>query len=381
MPTGLHELFGVVIRRLVGFIFILTCAGFPAWAQKECDYDSADRFDAMAQALSHAKSCAGAAATWRRCPFGSSADTQLTPIIIANCEKTFLDGLSPAAKKRYEEEMQLCSYRYARQRGTMWMAIAAGCQVDVAAHFAAEPAAAGQPAPGASFDCEKAQTAMEKAICSDIRLGHADIILSRVYGERLKSSQEDKPALIQNEKEWLRGVPAKCDMAAVPLSQKSLNCVRNEFELRFTMLDSCVETITECLRSPDNDDGSASVSNLRASFNCEKPSTRLELVICADATLGQTDIKLAQAYHDADTAMAGQHQELVDSERRWLRFVNGSCPMGAAGGIPPVLTRACVRAAFEARIVQLRKCPQKAPQERIPCLNDFQLLEKKQGAL
>ncbi|HEY6969254.1 MAG TPA: lysozyme inhibitor LprI family protein [Candidatus Angelobacter sp.] len=371
------------MQRLVRAAFLLA-ASIPSWAQDACDYESKDRFDVLARALSAAKSCAAAVAKWQQCAFGSSADTQLTPIVVAKCEKTFLDKLSPATMERYTQEMQLCAYRYARQEGTMWMAIAAGCQVDVAAEFAANPATGSQPAARASFDCDKAQTALEKAICSDIRLGHADIVLSRVYSTRLKNPQEDRPVLIQSEKQWLQSLPAKCGVSAVPLSQKSLNCVRNEFELRFTMLDSCLGTITECLQSPAGEDHTASAaesaSNPRASFDCEKPSTAMAIVICADARLGQTDIKLAQAYHDAGEVMAAQHKNLVESERQWLRFVNRTCPMGAIGGIPSYLTRACVRTAFETRIGQLQTCPQKELQDRISCLNDFQLFEKKQSA-
>ena len=378
---GGRERFGAAMRRILLLAFILLCARIPARAQEECQFGGGDNFNALVKALSEAKSCSAAVTKFRRCAWGSSADTQFAPIVIEKCEKAFLDKLSPAASKRYAEEMQLCGYRYARQGGTMWMAIAAGCQVDVAANFAANPAAGKQPAPRASFDCDKAQTLLERAICSDIRLGHADIVLSRVYSDRLKNSKDDRPALIRSEKRWLQGVPAKCKVTSERLPPEALNCVRNEFEKRFTMLDSCLDKIAACLQSPGDDDevgtAAAATSKPRASFDCEAPSTPLEIVICADARLGQTDIKLAEAYHDADKTMATQHQDLVDSERQWLRFVNGACPMGAVGGIPSVFTRSCVQAAFENRIVQLETCPKKQPQDRLACLNDFQLLEKK----
>jgi uncharacterized protein len=314
---------------------------------------------------------------------GLKRDTQLAPIVILKCEKTFFRDLSPAAQKRYAEEMQLCAYEYARQDGTMYMSAAALCQVDVAARFAADPKTASQPAGRASFDCEKAQTPLEKAICSDIKLGHADIVLSRVYGGIFSNSdKEDRAALIKSEKQWLQTIPAKCGLSARPFSQKSLDCLRNEFELRFSELDSCPEKVTDCLLSSGDAEDQATVAtsppNRRASFDCEAPSSALEIVICADAELGQTDIKLAQTYHDADTAMpAVQHQDLIDSERQWLRFLSGTCPLGAVGGIPSVLARSCVRTTFETRIVQLQTCPHKKPQERIPCLNDFHVTETK----
>jgi uncharacterized protein YecT (DUF1311 family) len=106
----------------------------------------------------------------------------------------------------------------------------------------------------------------------------------------------------------------------------------------------------------------------------------LEIVIYADAELGQLDIQLAQAYRDASTIMAGeQHKGLTESEREWLRFVNKTCPLGTVGGIPSVIARSCVRAAFQTRISQLQTCLKNTLQARTPCLNEFQLVEKKPG--
>jgi uncharacterized protein len=369
------------MRRLLWVAFILIGSNIPASTREDCEFGGEEAFNAFIKTLSRAPSCEAAAAKFRKCAWGSSADTQFAPIVIAKCEKKFIFKLSPTAKKRYADEMQLCAYRYSRQEGTMWMAFAAGCQVDVARHFAAGPAAADQPAPKASFDCKKAQTALEKAICSDISLGHADIVLSRVYSSRLKDPKEDRSALLRNEKQWLQSVPARCGVSAMPLSQTSLNCIRNEFEVRFTMLDSCIDKIADCLQAQidehERKSAAVAVSKPRASFDCEAPATALEIVICADAELGQTDINLAEAYHDADKVMAGQHKDLVDNQRQWLRSVDDTCLMGIVGGIPSLVTRSCVKAVFEKRIAQLQTCPQKEPQERMPCLNDFQGAEKR----
>jgi uncharacterized protein len=366
--------------RFISIAFLLIGAIVPACAQEPCGFGSENAFDNLAKALSEAKSCQAAVAKMHECAWGSSADTQLAPIVITKCERTFLDKLSAVAQKSYADEMQLCAYEYAGQEGTMYMSAAALCQVDVAAHYAADPVAASKLAARASFDCARARTPLEKAICSDISLGHADIVLSRVYSGLLNSSDEkDKTALVQSERQWLQSVPAKCGPLAPPFSTKSLNCARNEFESRFTALDSCQESITKCLREADAEASAApSVAAPRASFDCEAPSSALEIVICADAELGQIDIKLAQSYRDASTIMVGgQRRDLTGSERQWLRFVSKSCPLGAVGGIPSVIARSCVRDAFQVRIEQLQTCSQKEPQKQTPCLNDFHLSEKK----
>lgn len=367
-----------IVGRLVLLVFLSIWANVPALAQDPCKFESEDPLRELAKALSQAKSCDAAAAKLHECAWGSSADTQLAPIVVRKCEKMFFDRMPPAAQKRYADEMQLCAYEYARQEGTMYMSAAAMCQVDVAARFAANPAAASQSAARASFDCDKAHTPLELAICSDIKLGHADIVLSNVYSRAAQQSdKKDRFALAKSEKQWLQRIPQKCGLTAMPFSHKSLDCVRNEFELRFTSLDSCQEGITECLQDVGDQDAVASVPSPRASFDCDAPSTALEIVICADAELGQTDIKLAQAYGDAKAAMNGeQNKALIDSERQWLRFVTRACPLGVIGAIPSVFARACVREAFATRLVQLHECPRKELQRRIPCLNNFRLSER-----
>lgn len=377
------------MRHLLLIAFLTMGAVAGALAQEPSG--SEDPFAAVAKDLIQAKSCDAAVAKIRDSAFGSSADTQLAPIVITKCEKTFFDKLSPAAKKHYGEEMQLCAYEYAQQEGTMYMSAAALCQVDVAARFATDPALANQPPARASFDCGRARTPLEMAICSDIRLGHADIVLSRVYSGMLKGSSEgsEKSALIQSERLWLQRVPAQCGLSGSRFSEKSLNCIRDEFELRFSALDTCNEgvaavgPIADCLRNVADELATAAPSAPapRASFDCETPSSALEIVICADAELGQLDIQLAQAYRDAGTVMRGeQHKGLIDSERQWLRLVSGTCPLGVVGGIPSVYARACVRSAFQTRIAQLPTCAKKEPQQRIQCLNDFHLSDDKRGS-
>jgi len=356
-------------------LLLLATAILSAQAQDACQYGSEAAADSLVSALKQAPTCKAAAAKLRACEWGSSADTQFAPIVVAKCEKTFFDGLAAAGKKRYEDEMQMCAYEYAKAEGTLAMSKAAMCQVDVAAAFAAKPELAGQPEPRASFDCGGAHTLLEKAICSDVRLGRADIILSRVYMGVLKSAEndaQDRSLLEKSERQWLEDIPGRCHLGE-PFSEQALGCVRNAFEDRFTALGGCEGPMSDCLNSLSP--GSSEVdAQARASFDCEKPSTGLEIVICADADLGKTDLQLAQAYHDAGAALGEEAKAgLTVSERHWLTFVGRSCPLGVVGGIPSVLTRACVRTAFETRIRQLQECPQKPAVERNACLNQFAL--------
>lgn len=366
--------------RWIAIALIVAGLGGLARAQDKCSFGGDDSAENFVKALDSAASCTAANKTLHRCAWGSSADTQFAPVVIAKCEKTFFGKLSGGEKTNYAEQMQLCAYEFARQQGTMYISAAALCQADVAARYAADPALAHASGARASFDCTNARTPLEMVICSNIGLGHADVVLSRVYKNALShGSPANRDALIKSERRWLEELPAKCGLAE-PASPRALNCLRNAFELRFTSLDSCGDdpaaSIAACADAPDDSNSSPddAAGGSRASFDCEAPSSPLELVVCDDADLGKLDLALAQAYHDADAKMsAAQHHQLALSEAHWTDFVYASCPLGTVGGIPPLLTRACIRAAYQKRIDQMRDCPQKSATDRMACFNSFAL--------
>lgn len=375
-----------LLRMLGTTVAIAALACISLDAQEECKFGSPEAADALIKALQAEKTCGGATAKLHECQWGSSADTQFAPIVVEKCESKFLNKLSSEQRDRYGTEMQLCAYEYARQDGTMAMSAAAMCQVDVAARFAANPSNADREMLAASRDCRNVQSPIGKAICSNLMLRHADLVLSRVYSRVLTSLKPDESqALKSDQQDWRQKIAGKCDLAGPPFSARALGCTRNEFEVRFTNLDECQDgenDIVACLKSSGNagneqPEADASGASPRASFDCEAPATALEIAICADAELGKADIQLAEAYHQADAMMgASQHRSVVASERRWLQFVTASCPLGAIGGIPSVLGRACVRSAFEARIKQLEACPRKPLDGQTLCLNQFEIFGK-----
>ena len=370
-------------KSIVTIGLAIMVAGF-ASAEDECHFGSPEAFNALEKALTLEKSCQVAAKKMHDCAWGSSADTQLVPIVISKCEKTFLPGLSVTGKEHYADEMQLCAYEFAKAQGTISMSAAAFCQLDVATKIAANPEIAEHPIARASFECNKAVTALEKAICSDRRLGHADVMLGRVYRRFLSSlPKERKSDLIDSQKQWLKSVVQDCGSSEGPLSLASRNCVANEFENRFTDLDGCFDSpeqqsTSECLRGMasmhDDDSTSEADGKARASFDCERPKSSLQLAICADAGLGQKDIELSEAYvHASDSLAANERGELVESQNKWVHYVENLCPMGATGGIPPLLARSCIRTAFETRTAQLSGCIAEKATKRSQCLNDFRL--------
>jgi hypothetical protein len=232
-------------------VLLLTCGGVTC-AQEPCQFFSDAAREAFTQALEAAASCRKAAAEFDRCRWGSSADARFGSIVVNKCQKELLPKLSATGKANFEHERYLCSYEYAKQQGTIFISENWHCQVDTAASFAGDPTIADQPPARASFDCGKAQSALERAICSDRRLGDADIVLSRSLHAVISALQlPQRAALMNQQQEWHAGVPKKCRMGEDEPSASFRICVRKEFEARFQELDRCsVGETAACLQLP-----------------------------------------------------------------------------------------------------------------------------------
>ena len=378
------------MKSIWAVIVVLVILAGSSPAQDECSFGGQQAFDAMAKTLIQEPSCQRAAEKMHECAWGSSADAQLAPIVISKCEKTFFTKLSSAGKEHYQDEMQLCAYEYSKAQGTMAISEAALCQLDIAAKFAADPRLAERPLSHTGFDCERAESSIEKAVCSNKRLGHADIVLNRVYRSFQAGLPKDsKSDLVASQKEWLRAISRNCGVSEAPLSLVTTNCLVNEYEDRFTDLSMCFDSPEEqnpakCLRTAALERKASGKSEVeasgkvRASFDCEQPKSALQLAICADFQLGRKDIELSESYVRASHALKPDKKALLaKSENEWIRYVQKTCPMGATGGIPPVLTRSCIRAAFETRTTQLNECIAKEDDRQIRCLNDFKLFADK----
>lgn len=226
------------MTRLLLFLLLLSPA---LHAQDKCQHFGAKAANDLDTALEKAPSCSAAVAKLHACAWGSSADAQFASVVVAKCEKSFLDKLPPPAHERYLEEIELCGYRESRAEGTIHISEAALCEVDIAADYATRPEKMSDQPLRASFDCAAAKAPLELAVCSHIPLGHADIVLSRSYTGVLKTiPPKDRPALIQNQKDWLAMVPRRCGITTSSASNDSIDCARSEFELRFSTLDGCV---------------------------------------------------------------------------------------------------------------------------------------------
>lgn len=67
------------------------------------------------------------------------------------------------------------------------------------------------PAQAASFDCQKASTPVEQAICSDDELSGLDEQLNHSYSAHLNSPEQDAAQLKSTQRAWLRKNRQRCE--------------------------------------------------------------------------------------------------------------------------------------------------------------------------
>ena len=91
---------------------------------------------------------------------------------------------------------------------------------------------------GASFDCQKAVSFIEKAICTDKILSNLDDSLQQSYQQALAHSQ-DAAALKTSQLEWLKNVRNRC---------ADNHCLKESYASRLLALDNQGETTTSSLK-------------------------------------------------------------------------------------------------------------------------------------
>lgn len=227
-------------RNLLAVLASLAAlAAAPTRAATTCPgFFSDHAADALLKRLS-TEPCRAAVATLRLCRWGSGADIAFGPPVVKTCERGFYARLSPEAKRGYGQRMQMCADRYAGQEGSIYVSEAVVCQAELAARAAADPIRATAPV-RASFDCAKARTPLETAICSDAKLGQADVILSDAYADALASVRGPvgRAKLGASERRFLAAVVRTCRLTAQSRpGAASVACARTAFEARFKDLD------------------------------------------------------------------------------------------------------------------------------------------------
>ena len=214
---------------------------------EKCPKGTAPIFEEDLQA---APSCAAAHAVHSFCGWGSTGDRGLAGVVIEKCEKIFLGKLKPPQKRDYDAKVKRCEDKadraYRNGGGTADLSEGAMCEEDVAASYARDVTnAANPPTVKASFDCRKAQTLLELAICSNDGVGAADIDLSKVYRNASQAATPDaRKVLVESERGWLDHVTAAC-LSMPPADAAAQSCVQNEFKGRADLIAQCMTKPTD----------------------------------------------------------------------------------------------------------------------------------------
>jgi hypothetical protein len=113
----------------------------------------------------------------------------------------------------------------------------------------------------------------------------------------------------------------------------------------------------------------APLAPVKASFDCARARTKLELLICSSDIIGGEDIDLSTAYRKAfNSAAPDARKALAASENGWLSYVAKSCIGGAIGDND---SKDCAEQAFSDRDDQLKRCLSKTGDEQKACLNAY----------
>lgn len=114
----------------------LAVATDPASAQQRtCPHPESDR-ENITRSLQSAVTCQRAYDMMNACRSNTGGDVELAEVVIQRCEASFLSGLSPTARRAYDEERAACRRRYAKREGTMYVSFTVTCEAGVAARQA-----------------------------------------------------------------------------------------------------------------------------------------------------------------------------------------------------------------------------------------------------
>ena len=85
--------------------------------------------------LRAAPACDKSMALFSDCAYGASGDLMLGRVVTRKYEGDFLAKLGKAERRIYEGKIKACGLKYAKEDGTMYRAMEAGCRADVAQQY------------------------------------------------------------------------------------------------------------------------------------------------------------------------------------------------------------------------------------------------------
>lgn len=119
--------------RTILACFAIVLAGPLAGAQ-ECMNLGHEQRQAL---IAKAPTCDKAVEQFSDCAYGASGDVSLADIVTEKCEAEFLPKIVRTPRWRaYQRNIKRCDDKYEKMDGTMYIAMAAGCRIEVAQSYA-----------------------------------------------------------------------------------------------------------------------------------------------------------------------------------------------------------------------------------------------------
>ena len=120
------------VRMILAFsTMVLMASGVAA---QECMNLGHEQRQAL---IAKAPTCDKAHEQFSDCAYGASGDVSLADIVTEKCEAEFLPSIVRTPRWRaYQRSIKRCDDKYEKMDGTMYIAMAAGCRIDVAQSFA-----------------------------------------------------------------------------------------------------------------------------------------------------------------------------------------------------------------------------------------------------
>jgi len=199
----------------------------------------------------------------------------------------------------------------------------------------------------ASFDCKKAGTVVEKAICNNVQVSELDGKLGEIYLQLKKSLPKNEFNQLKIEqRDWLKkrnicGSDTLClfrlyEQRIAELSSKS---IQNSSEQN----NGCFSDNIDCLLS--NDEKFAELKQY-SNFSCARPDTVVEKMICANHSLSQMDNMLRELYSQRlKSSSETESEQLMQKQQEWLIQRNNCVVIGVD----------CLLSSYEQRITEFTK--------------------------
>ena len=206
--------------------------------------------------------------------------------------------------------------------------------------------------PAAAFDCAGATLPSSIVICGDpVLIELADERQEAINAARGRIGEARWPAFWEDQKAWVRSYATACGVppdrpppALVPVSIRE--CFRQAAVARIAFLRTYDGTVS----APAYPSAATVPAPIGPSFDCNKASSPLALMICADPELARLDLRFNQAYWALFEQLgpAGQPQLKAD-DLAFLDQVQEQCNVPRTGPLTPDLqrSRSCVGGAYE----------------------------------